>query len=220
MQRHLVVRNRIERARSRVSSGRAPRLLASVLGATIATMFARASVEFFIHTHLLIGAAFVVQQLWVAVAFLVRRQPRVVSHRWADWAVAFGGTFGGLLLRPSGLDPAWGSRAGLGLQVVGLTLWALSFFALGRSFGFVAADRGLVTRGPYAVVRHPVYASYFLTQLGYVLQSVSLWNGVVLLFALSCNVARMKAEERLLAAVPGYREYRVRVRWRLMPGVW
>jgi protein-S-isoprenylcysteine O-methyltransferase Ste14 len=34
--------------------------------------------------------------------------------------------------------------------------------ALGRSFGFVAADRGLRASGPYAMVRHPVYASYLL----------------------------------------------------------
>lgn len=43
-------------------------------------------------------------------------------------------------------------------------------------FGFVAADRGLKTRGPYAVVRHPMYASYLLLQSGYVLRSLSPWT--------------------------------------------
>ena len=78
---------------------------------------------------------------------------------------------------------------------------------LGRSLGLVAADRGLVTRGPYAVVRHPVYAAYFLIQAGYLMQSVSLRNAIVVTFAMCCNVGRIYAEERLLAGAGGYQDY-------------
>jgi protein-S-isoprenylcysteine O-methyltransferase Ste14 len=199
---------------------RAPEILASLAGAASAAWFARNSIEYYRETGRLIGAAFFVQQMWVAAAFLLRRRARIVSGRRWDWAVAFGGTFGGVLLRPNGLHPAWGVSLGLAVQFVGLAIWAASFLVLGRSFGFVAADRGVVSRGPYAVVRHPLYAAYFVTQLGYLLQSASVWNGAVFAFAMACNIARTTAEERLLGSDPGYRRYRSRVRWRLLPGVW
>jgi protein-S-isoprenylcysteine O-methyltransferase Ste14 len=99
-----------------------------------------------------------------------------------------------------------------------ICVWALS--ALGRSFGFAAADRGLVRRGPYRVIRHPIYASYVLLQLGYLLQSISVRNALVMLFTSSCNVGRALAEERLLTNNGPYAAYRVHVRWRLLPGVW
>jgi protein-S-isoprenylcysteine O-methyltransferase Ste14 len=95
-----------------------------------------------------------------------------------------------------------------------------SFLALGRSFGFVAADRGLVQRGPYAVVRHPIYASYLLLQFGYVLQSISLHNALVMMFASCCNVGRAIVEDRLLATNEEYSAYRSQVRWKLLPGIW
>jgi protein-S-isoprenylcysteine O-methyltransferase Ste14 len=205
----------------RVSAGeRLGHTLTNLLGAAVVLLFAWVSVRFFLHTHRLIGAVFFVQQLWVAAAFLTRRLPRTVSHRPLDWVVAFGGSFGGYLLRPAGLHPAWGLRAGLALQILGLALWALAFRALGRSFGLLPADRGLVTRGPYALVRHPLYSCYMVTQLGYLFQSISLWNGAVLAVGWTCQVIRAVAEERLFLSVAAYDEYRRRVRWRLIPGIW
>ena len=120
----------------------------------------------------------------------------------------------------TGLILNGGSALGLVLQLVGLAVCVASFLALGRSFGFVAADRGLVRRGPYAVVRHPIYASYLLLQLGYVLQSISLRNALVMVFASGCNVGRAVVEDRVLATNDGYGAYRNQVRWRLIPGVW
>jgi protein-S-isoprenylcysteine O-methyltransferase Ste14 len=84
----------------------------------------------------------------------------------------------------------------------------------------VAADRGLKTHGPYALIRHPVYASYLLIQSGYVLQSWSLRNIAVVAFAVACNIARAMAEERLLTRYPAYRAYQQRVRWRMIPYLW
>jgi len=96
----------------------------------------------------------------------------------------------------------------------------VSLLALGRSFGFLAADRGLKTRGPYAVVRHPVYASYLLIQSGYVLQSLSVRNIAIFALVSACNVGRALAEERLLTESAAYRAYRQHVRWRLIPYLW
>lgn len=134
------------------------RIAANLVGAFGAVLFARAGLQHYLRTHSLIGAVFLAEQLWIVVAFLVRRPARAVSRRSGDWLLAFGGTFGGVLFRPEGAHPPWGVVAGLGLQTAGLALCVTSFFALGRSFGFAPADRGLKRRGPYAVVRHPIYA--------------------------------------------------------------
>jgi protein-S-isoprenylcysteine O-methyltransferase Ste14 len=196
------------------------RISANLIGAGGAAYFAQASLQFYLHTHRLIGAAFLAEQMWIVVAYLIRRPARAVSRRPGDWLLAFGGTFGGVLSRPVGAHPQWGVEAGLGVQLLGLAIAVVSFLALGRSFGFAAADRGLVRRGPYAIVRHPIYASYLLLQSGYLLQSISVWNALVMLFVTSCNVGRALAEDRLLATNQQYEGYRTQVRWRLLPGVW
>lgn len=195
-------------------------ITANLVGAAGAAYFAFVSLQYYTRTHRLIGAAFLLQQTWVVVAYLIRRPARAVSRRPLDWTLAFGGTFGGVLFRPYGIHARWGVDAGLALQLVGLSVCVVSFLALGRSFGFAAADRGLVVRGPYAVVRHPIYASYLLLQAGYLLQSLAVWNAVVMLFVTVCNVGRAVVEERVLATNARFGAYRGRVRWRLVPGVW
>jgi protein-S-isoprenylcysteine O-methyltransferase Ste14 len=198
---------------------RSVRIAVNLIGAAGAAWFAQASFASYLHTHRLIGALFFVEQIWFAGAFLLRRPASAVSPRLTSWLLAAGGTFGGLLFRPAGIHLLWGVRAGFVLQVAGLVVAIASLVALGRSFGFVAADRGVVTRGPYAVVRHPVYAGYLLIQTGYVLQAMSWRNVAVLAFATACNIGRTVAEERVLCGSQQYRQYRERVRWRLIPGL-
>jgi len=200
--------------------GRPVRIVVNLAGAAGAALFAQASLQFYLRTHSLIGGAFLVEQTWFVIAFLIRRPASAVSRNPAGWLLAFGGTFAGVLFRPVGAHPHWGVVAGLVLQLAGLAVCVISLLALGRSFGFVAADRGLVTRGPYAIVRHPVYASYLAIQSGYLLQSISLRNVLVMMVASGCNVGRAVMEERLLTGSSAYRPYRRRVRWRLVPGIW
>jgi protein-S-isoprenylcysteine O-methyltransferase Ste14 len=83
-------------------------------------------------------------------------------------------------------------------------------------------DRGhhVVDRGPYAVVRHPIYAGALLTTLGAPLVLGSLWGliGSAVLIALTGR--RAVLEERFLAdQLPGYRDYARRIRWRIIPGL-
>ena len=196
------------------------RISLNLVAAFGAALFARAGLEYYLRTHSLIGAAFLGEEMWIVVAYLVRRPARVVSQRPVDWLLAFGGTFGGVLLRPEGAHPHWGVVAGFDTQMIGLVICAASLFALGRSFGFAAADRGLVRRGPYSLVRHPIYASYFFLQVGYLLQSLSVRNALVVALICSCNIGRSVVEERLLVSSSRYDEYRAQVRWRMLPGVW
>jgi protein-S-isoprenylcysteine O-methyltransferase Ste14 len=193
---------------------------ANVVGAAGATWFALAGYRHYQESRSLVGAVFFAVQLWIVVAYLVRRPARRVSQRPSDWLLAFGGTFGGVLFRPDGLHPHVGVVVGLGLQVAGLALCAAAFVALGRSFGFAPADRGVRRRGPYAIVRHPIYASYVLLMLGYLVQSLSTRNALVMIFVCGCNIGRIRAEERFLATGTEYASYQAAVRWRLVPGIW
>jgi protein-S-isoprenylcysteine O-methyltransferase Ste14 len=196
------------------------RISVNVIGAVGAAFFAQATLRVYLQTHHLLGGAFFAEQMWVVLAYLIRRPARIVSRRLGDWLLAFGGTFGGVLFRPVGAHPQLGVTLGLAVQLFGLALCVASFLALGRSFGFVAADRGLVRRGPYAVVRHPIYASYLFLQFGYLFQSISVRNALVMVFASGCNVGRALVEDRVLATNDEYRAYCSKVRWRLLPGVW
>ena len=219
----LSARSRLHRRRGLDASPnpqRAIRITANLVGAAGAAYFAYVTLEAYLRTHRPIGFLFFAEQMVVVIAYLVRRPARTVTRRFGDWLFAFGGTFAPVLLRPDGAHPQWGLQWGLVLQFceVVLCLWSLT--VLGRSFGFAAADRGLVMRGPYRIVRHPVYASYVALQFGYLLQSLSWRNLAVVLLAQACNAGRIGAEERVLATNTAHAAYRVRVRWNVLPGIW
>jgi protein-S-isoprenylcysteine O-methyltransferase Ste14 len=192
----------------------------NLVGAASAAVFSYSFLHYYIQTHRLIGIVFFAQQTLVALAYLIRRPARFVTRRLDDWLLAFAGTFMGVLFRPEGEHPGWGIWTGTVLQLAGVAVVVTCILTLGRSFGFAAADRGLVTRGPYAVVRHPMYASYLLLDSGYLLQSVSARNVAVLVIATLCNAGRALAEDRVLANNTGSVTYRGRVRRRIIPGVW
>jgi protein-S-isoprenylcysteine O-methyltransferase Ste14 len=162
---------------------------------------------------------FAVQQAWVGAVFLLRRAPRSVSWHPLDWVVAYGGWFTGVLVRPGGYQLPGAGSFGLSLQLAGLALWGWAFANLSRSYGIVPADRGLVTSGPYALVRHPLYVAYLLGGVGYLVQSLSLRNVLVLTVTVALQAVRITREERHLDG-PDYARYRSRVRRRLLPGIW
>jgi protein-S-isoprenylcysteine O-methyltransferase Ste14 len=204
----------------RVRPGRLLRLGANLIGAASAGVFAYSFLHFYVEFHRPIGILFFTQQAIVAIAYLVRRPARSTTARLDDWLLAFGGTFVGVLLRPDGRHPAWGIWPGTALQLTGAAVAITCIVTLGRSFGFAAADRGVVTGGVYRVVRHPMYASYVLLETGYLLQSLSLRNAVIVTVGMLCNAGRTIAEERLLAGNAEYWTYCRRVRRRIIPGVW
>ena len=158
------------------------------------------------------------QETLLVVLFLARRPSRATSSRPADWLLGVAGTFLPLLMRAR--EPL-GALAWLGrpLQIAGLVLALVAVGGLGRSFGIVAAHRGLRTSGPYRLVRHPLYTAYALTYLGYLLSYPRVVNVVLVAVTIAVMVARAVAEERLLADDPDYRAYRERTRWRFVPGI-
>jgi protein-S-isoprenylcysteine O-methyltransferase Ste14 len=155
---------------------------------------------------------------WVALLFVVRRAPKAVSSRTLAWIAAPIGSFAMLFARPhSGGLPHVACEA---LQLVGVAVALLSLGVLGRSFGLVAADRGLKADGPYRLVRHPTYAGYLIAYLGYVAENPSLGNIILLVVGTVFQLVRIGEEERVLAADSAYEGYRRRVQYRLIPLVY
>ena len=96
----------------------------------------------------------------------------------------------------------------------------VSLLAIGSSFGLVAANRGVRTGGPYALVRHPVYLGYFVTNVGYLLENPSLCNLAVMSGATLAQLVRISCEEEVLSSDEVYNHYRNRVRFRLIPYIY
>ena len=85
----------------------------------------------------------------------------------------------------------------------------------------VAADQKVISTGPYAIVRHPMYASASLYILGTPLALGSLWAFVPVGVMIPFLIWRMFDEERFLAQnLPGYVDYQKRVRHRVIPFLW
>jgi protein-S-isoprenylcysteine O-methyltransferase Ste14 len=174
-------------------------------------------------TFTLIDWIYVSQHVLVLGIALLRRPPHthdyslatsaavVVSYAYPYAQVALLGWVPG--------EPGW-PTAGLVLVTIAAFLSLASLLSLGRSFGIRPALRRLVTRGPYRFVRHPMYLSYVLGDVGYNLQE---WNiGTVLLVVVGWTslLYRIRAEERVLSGDAGWRLYADRVRYRLLPGLW
>jgi protein-S-isoprenylcysteine O-methyltransferase Ste14 len=84
----------------------------------------------------------------------------------------------------------------------------------------VAPDQKVISTGPYAIVRHPMYVGGTLLFVGTALALGSYWGLVALLGMMPALIWRLLDEERLLKTnLPGYIEYCRKVRWRLVPGI-
>jgi protein-S-isoprenylcysteine O-methyltransferase Ste14 len=155
--------------------------------------------------------------LFIAALFVFRR-PDATPAGQASLpvsALAWIGTFLPFFLRPQGtLSPL-----PLALQIVGVIGIVLSLTALGRSFGVSPARRGVVTRGLYAWVRHPLYAAELLYFLGVAIAAPIPTNLVVWGALALVQWRRAHHEERCLEAEASYRAYLGAVRYRFLPGL-
>jgi protein-S-isoprenylcysteine O-methyltransferase Ste14 len=114
--------------------------------------------------------------------------------------------------------------------VLGDVLFAIGFLFVGRVYrentytsATIEIHEGqrVIDTGPYAIVRHPMYSGALLYMLGTPLALGSYWGLLGFVLLLLSILWRLHDEERMLVReLPGYGDYRQRVRWRLLPGVW
>jgi len=91
---------------------------------------------------------------------------------------------------------------------------------LGRLFGVRPALRGVMTKGPYAFVRHPMYLAYVIGDIGYNLQEWNTGTALMVLVGWASLLYRINAEERVLSQDARWRAYSESTRYRLVPGFW
>jgi len=152
---------------------------------------------------------------------VTRRLPEQRAHGTLPRLVAVSGTFLGNAILI--LDPV---RLSLPIQIVADlliiagaagSLIALSW--LGRSFALMPEARHLVTKGPYALVRHPLYAAEMIGITGMMLQFKQPWAVILGGAVYGLQYWRTVFEERVLQdAYPAYQTYRART-WRFVPYV-
>jgi protein-S-isoprenylcysteine O-methyltransferase Ste14 len=119
--------------------------------------------------------------------------------------------------------PPWVALAGDVL--VGLGFLGVFFVFRENSFTSatieLAPDQKVISTGPYALVRHPMYAAALVMLLGIPIALGSMWGVLVIVAIMPALIWRLLDEEKFLAKnLPGYREYQTTVRYRLIPGVW
>lgn len=161
---------------------------------------------------------YLVSEGLVVFFILIRRRTDDVTMRPTDWGLAIIPTFLPMLVTAGG-NPLVPIEIGVTLVLTGMICQLSAKLMLRRSFGLIAANRGIKMGGPYRLVRHPMYAGYLLTHIGLLLTSPLMLNLVLYTVAWSAQVLRIMAEERLLGNDPKYRNYSERVRSRLIPGV-
>lgn len=180
---------------------------------------------------------------WVITAWLAKRSPTLLQERlrppiqrgqqsWDQiWILLFICVFCGWLAvmgwdaKRTGFHavPPWGQALG-GLAFVLSMLggwWAFSANAFAAAVVKIQEGQKVIDTGPYAMVRHPMYAAALLLFAGVPLLLGS-WLGLLLAPVLIVGMAWRAAQEEkaLRRDLAGYDEYARRVRHRLIPGIW
>lgn len=179
----------------------------------------RAYTQFRVTPTLTLGLLVLVESATIAI-YLTARAPStqrvdVVSIVATGVATFY---FLGVMLEPKPpIAALWFSGF---LQCTGLAFQLSSKLVLGRSFGLLPDNKGVVTSGPYKLVRHPIYLGYLISNIGFLLASFSTYNLKMYSALLFFQCIRIVKEEELLKKDPTYRSFMATTKYRLIPGVW
>jgi protein-S-isoprenylcysteine O-methyltransferase Ste14 len=173
----------------------------------------------FIRTQRMTGLLLLVSESLVVVLTLLRRRASTVDTSVGAAIVTGISLVGPILLRTSHDQPLLPDLATVVIAAVGLIVVIAGKVTLGRSFGIAPANRGIVIGGPYMIVRHPIYAGYVLTHVGFACAHPTLWNIVMVILTDAALMIRALYEERVLTRDQMYRMYCRRVAWHVVPGL-
>ena len=160
-------------------------------------------------------------ELAVAIAFLVRDEPKAATTSLRARISAYGGSFLviGFLQIAQRSHPEWFVTQLTPLTPVAILLWvggslltAYSVWHLRHAFSIEPAARRLITSGPYSFARHPIYTGYFAQYAGMLMTLPSVAFAFILLVWTAAMLDRMYLEESVLRATfPEYADYKRRV---------
>jgi protein-S-isoprenylcysteine O-methyltransferase Ste14 len=159
--------------------------------------------------------------LAVGMLFL-RRAPKSGAQGLGSRIASLLGTYlsvGIVLLPPAPLPPLLLAVSAI-LVLAGGAFSCYAILYLGRSFSLMAEARELVTGGPYAFIRHPLYVGEGVSIIGATMQFMSPIAVALLVLQICCQLYRMHCEEAVLTgSFPDYAEYTSRTA-RVIPGVY
>jgi protein-S-isoprenylcysteine O-methyltransferase Ste14 len=159
----------------------------------------------------------------LAWASLIRAKPLAKAAGWRPRAAALLGSYlsFALLFLPTRTDlSAAGHLVSAACVLIGVGFAAVILLRLRHSFSVMAEARRLVTGGPYAIVRHPLYLAEELAMLGIFIQYASVPAAMIIAAQVFFQLQRMRNEEAVLRRTfPEYDAYAARTA-RLVPGVW
>lgn len=121
--------------------------------------------------------------------------------------------------------PVWISLTALVIALLGygFSIWALVENRFFSSVVRIQKERGhtVCDSGPYKYVRHPGYAGGLIWFLMTPLILGTLWAYLPTLLVMALMVLRTSLEDKTLQAeLPGYKEFTLQTRYRLIPGIW
>jgi len=173
----------------------------------------------FLQTRRVTGLLLLVGEALVVVLLVFRRPARHVDRTTTARVVTTISLLGPPLLR-AGTEPALlPDLVTASASCVGLLVVIAAKLTLGRSFGLVPANRGVVVSGPYGFMRHPIYAGYVISHAAFLAAHPTMVNIGLVVVADVALVLRALLEERTLLGDEQYRSYCERVSWHVIPGV-
>jgi len=155
----------------------------------------------------------------MAIMSFARFAPRTSAVNWRTLAATGGMLILPGFMRPTAMSTGALATTGLIFELFGVVLTQVARVYMGRSFGILPANRGIVSKGPFRSVRHPIYFGWLILSLGYAMSFASERNIVLIAMTLPFMVWRIGQEEVHLSADPEYLQYMKQVRYRLWPGV-
>ena len=173
----------------------------------------------FLATGRMTGLLLLASELLVVVLTVLRRSTAVVDRSYRARVLTACSMLGPVLVRPGQIAALAPEVMTVLLSATGLMVVIGGKLSLGRSFGLMPANRGVVSSGLYRIVRHPIYMGYLITHVGFLAANPTIWNIVMLVGADLTLLWRAVCEEQTLSKYAAYREYQNTVRWRVLPGV-
>ncbi len=208
--------------RSVVRRGKSIRIesiLVNILVSSFYSFFLYSSIKFWLKTGSPVGLGLIVFNTLSVACLLTRRNASIVTASLPNWIIASLTQVTPLLLRPVGSSSGTLVLVSSVGQILALMVMVASLIVLNRSIGIVAANRGIKTRGPYAWIRHPLYAGEILFDLSFLTSNWSFPNALLIFVLTLSQVVRSLQEERLLVRDKCYELYRAAVPYRLVPWI-